>query len=118
MEFNKDQALMQAEGLAEDFNAEEAEAFSEKHQNASWYNDFKTLFDMVTDKNYSLETSTYAMIAGALAYVVFPIDVIPDFIPGVGFIDDIFVLGMVVKSLSDEIERYKKHRPFSKVDDV
>ena len=110
MEFNKDQALIQAEGLADDFNAEEAEAFSEKHQNATWYSDFKLLFDMVTDDNYTLDRSVYLMIAGALAYVVFPIDIIPDFIPGVGFIDDIFVLGMVVKSLTDEIERYKNYR--------
>ena len=48
-------------------------------------------------------------IAGALAYVVLPIDIIPDFIPGVGFIDDIFVVGIVMKSISDEIERYKSY---------
>lgn len=47
-------------------------------------------------------TGSYLAIAGALAYVVLPIDVIPDFIPGVGFLDDVFVIGMVMKSISDE----------------
>lgn len=47
------------------------------------------------------------MIAGALAYVVLPIDIIPDFIPWVGFIDDIFVVGFVMKSIDDDIQRYK-----------
>jgi uncharacterized membrane protein YkvA (DUF1232 family) len=50
------------------------------------------------------------MIAGALAYVVFPIDIIPDFILGVGFLDDAFVLGFVVKQLTEEIARYKKFK--------
>ena len=35
------------------------------------------------------------------------IEVIPDFIPGVGFVDDVFVIGMVMKSISEEIVRYK-----------
>ncbi len=46
------------------------------------------------------------MIAGALAYIVFPIDIIPDFIFGVGFFDDAFVLGTVMKKLSAEIQKY------------
>ena len=62
---------------------------------------------MFTDKNFSLDKSVYLTIAGALAYVVLPLDLIPDFIPGIGFIDDIFVVGMVMKRLSYEIQRFK-----------
>ena len=65
---------------------------------------------MITDKNYTLDKSTYLMIAGALAYVVFPIDIIPDFILGVGFLDDAFVIGIVMKKLSDEITKYKNFK--------
>ena len=107
MNFNKQEAIDKAQALAEDFNPQEAEAFAKKHTNKSWYSDFKLLYDMITDKNFSLDSSTYLAIAGALAYVVFPIDLIPDFIPGVGFIDDIFVVGIVMKSLTDEIQRFR-----------
>ena len=62
---------------------------------------------MITDSNFTIESSTYIVVAGALAYVIFPIDIIPDFILGVGYIDDVFVVGIVMKSLSGEIERYK-----------
>ena len=65
---------------------------------------------MITDSNFTIDISTYLAIAGALAYVVFPIDAIPDIILGVGYIDDVFVVGMVMKSISSEIERYKAYR--------
>jgi uncharacterized membrane protein YkvA (DUF1232 family) len=70
----------------------------------------KLLFQMIIDKNYLVSAKTYAIIAGALAYVVLPFDVIPDFLPGVGFIDDAFIITMVVNQLRDEIENYKKYK--------
>ena len=106
----RNQALIKAETLAKDFDAVEAEIFAQKHQAAVWYNDFRLLYEMVTDKYFTLNTSTYLAIAGALAYVVLPIDIIPDFIPCVGFIDDVFVVGYVMKSIADEIERFKSYR--------
>lgn len=37
-----------------------------------------------------------------LVYIVSPIDAIPDFIPGVGWLDDLFVLGFLVWYLSSQ----------------
>ena len=109
-ETQKEKALILSEKLSSEFNEEETEDFVKKHTNASWYDNFKFLFDMITDKEYALDKKTYFMIAGALAYVVFPIDIIPDFILGVGFLDDAFVLGFVVKQLTEEIDKYKKFK--------
>jgi len=106
----KHKALIKAEEMADAFDAEEAEAFANKHEEAKWYDDFILLFQMVTDKEFNVSKTAYIAIAGALAYVVLPIDVIPDFIPGVGFVDDMFVIGMVMKSISDEIARYREFR--------
>ena len=113
MEFDdekKHKALIKAEALSEDFDPKEADEFAQKHKGAKWYDDFVLLYDMVTDKDFVLDKKTYIAIAGALAYVVLPIDIIPDFIPGVGFVDDIFVVGIVMKSISDEIERFKTYK--------
>jgi len=112
MEFDQtkqNKALQKAETLANDFDPKEAEQFAKKHRGAKWYDDFVLLYDMVTSKEFKISKTAHIAIAGALAYVVLPIDVIPDFIPGVGFIDDIFVIGIVMKSISDEIERYKSY---------
>ncbi len=110
MEFDTSKALIRAKSMANDFDAKEAGEFAKKHTDKEWYMDFKLLYDMIIDSNFTIDTSTYLAIAGALAYVVFPIDVIPDFILGVGYVDDVFVVGMVMKSISDEIERYKTYR--------
>ena len=109
-EDQKEKALKLSEKLSSEFNEEETEDFSKKHTNASWYDNFKILFNMITDNDYAVDKKTYLIIAGALAYVVFPIDIIPDFILGVGFLDDAFLLGFVVKQLTDEINQYKQFK--------
>jgi len=107
-ESEKNKAINLSEKLAKDFEAQRAESFSEDHKDKEWYEDFMTLLHMITDSEFSLSPGTWATIAGALAYVVFPVDILPDFIPIVGWIDDIFVLGWVMKVLADEIAAYKE----------
>lgn len=73
-------------------------------------NDFLTLISMVKDTakgDFRLTGIELATIIGAIAYVVLPIDAIPDLIPLAGFGDDIGVVGLVLKQVSDAIERYK-----------
>jgi uncharacterized membrane protein YkvA (DUF1232 family) len=94
--------------LAEDFNEQEAEEFASEHQDSSWYDDFVLLLKMMTTDGYSISNKTKLIIAGTLAYVVLPIDVIPDFIPVVGWLDDAFVLGLAMTTLKDEIEKFKQ----------
>ena len=77
-----------------------------KYKGKSWFYDFKTLYNMVRNKNFSLSPKSYLTITGALAYLALPTDVVYDFIPGVGWLDDAFVLKLVVDSMKDEIKRY------------
>lgn len=46
-------------------------------------------------------------IVGGLVYFLSPIDVVPDFVPVLGFIDDIFVLNLVYKQVLKDLEKYK-----------
>lgn len=74
----------------------------------------KEAFNYVSDvfsgryKDYSM-TALITLVAG-IVYVVSPIDIIPDFIPIVGFTDDITVFLFVLKSVNDELERYRKSK--------
>jgi uncharacterized membrane protein YkvA (DUF1232 family) len=106
----KHKALELAHKLDNKFSKEETESFIHKFSNLPFISDVKLLYSMITDEDYQVDKKTYAIIAGAIAYVVLPTDIIPDFIPGIGFVDDAFVVGMVIKSLKDEIENYKRFK--------
>ena len=72
--------------------------------------DLKTMFDLlraVARGNYRLRKETLILIAGAVLYFVIPIDVIPDFIPVAGFIDDAAVIAWVVKTCKTEIDLFR-----------
>ncbi len=49
---------------------------------------------------------TIVSICFALSYVFSPADLIPDNIPGIGYIDDISVVEYVIKSANKDIEDY------------
>lgn len=74
----------------------------------------KEAFNYVSDvfsgryRDYSM-TALITLVAG-MVYVVSPIDIIPDFIPVVGFTDDITVFLFVLKSINDELEKYRKSK--------
>ena len=58
-----------------------------------------------------------AVIAGALGYLVLPIDIVPDTIPVLGWIDDVAVLGLAFKVANHYIktcnhEEVTKYFPF------
>lgn len=53
---------------------------------------------------------TIISIVSTLIYIVSPIDLIPDPIPGIGYIDDIILFGWVIKSIHSDVEEYKKWR--------
>jgi uncharacterized membrane protein YkvA (DUF1232 family) len=42
----------------------------------------------------------------ALAYITFPIDLIPDVIPGLGWLDDAFVIALVWRACHRDLRRY------------
>ncbi len=70
----------------------------------------KIMFGMLKDiknGNYpQIPWFTIATIVLALLYVLNPMDVIPDFIPGLGYIDDVGVLGICVNWIETDIHKY------------
>jgi uncharacterized membrane protein YkvA (DUF1232 family) len=48
-------------------------------------------------------------IVAAIIYVVNPFDMIPDFITGLGFLDDAAVVTYVMKTLQDEIDLFQQY---------
>lgn len=50
---------------------------------------------------------TIAGIAGTLGYVLSPIDMIPDVIPFIGFLDDAAVVGVALKLISRDLKVFE-----------
>lgn len=69
---------------------------------------FKMLKDTFTGRYKNVPFGTIAAIVGTLAYVLSPIDLIPDVIPIVGYLDDAAVLAMCVKLTKFDVDRYKR----------
>ncbi len=61
-----------------------------------------------TGKYASFSTRSILMLVFSLVYFITPIDLIPDFIPALGFTDDISVLYFVLQSLANDIENYRQ----------
>ncbi len=66
------------------------------------------LGDYISGKYRDAPWKTIAAIAGAVLYFASPIDVIPDFIPVAGYIDDAFVIALAVDLIRDDLTDYRK----------
>ena len=64
------------------------------------------LVEMVRDTEWRLEGRDRARVLDALAYFADPEDLIPDRIPGIGYIDDAIMIELVARELKHEIKSY------------
>jgi uncharacterized membrane protein YkvA (DUF1232 family) len=55
---------------------------------------------------YRLPWKTVAALGAALAYFLSPVDMVPDFIPLSGFLDDAAMLGLVFGAAEVDLRRY------------
>lgn len=62
---------------------------------------------MLADHEWRLPNAESTRVLNALAYFCEPEDLIPDHIPGLGFLDDAIMIELVVRELKHEIEAYR-----------
>ena len=60
-------------------------------------NFLRLLYGLITDPR--VQTLDKLFVAGAVAYVMIPEDIFPDFIPLIGEVDDVFVLVLALRQL-------------------
>ena len=74
------------------------------------WNDIKLMIGLITDYVKGKYTKTpwnvIASIVGAIVYFVSPVDVIPDFLPAVGYLDDAMVIKLALEFASDDLVKY------------
>lgn len=86
---------------------------AEKHKgqlDAVWHH-LQLMFKLV--KAYfkgdykKVSIGTIVAILGGIIYFVSPVDAIPDVIPVIGLIDDVFVLGVVISQVNSELKKFE-----------
>ena len=63
----------------------------------------KLLWGLITDSRVNMVDKL--LVAGAIAYIVAPIDLIPDFIPFLGEVDDVYLLVVSLRRLMENAGR-------------
>ena len=72
----------------------------------SMLNRVTILYEMVRDTEYKLDRRSKALIAAGLIYFLLPVDMTPDFIPGIGYLDDAVVLSTLWKIVQEQVNQY------------
>ena len=81
---------------------------------AMFLKDVELLFELIRDhlaKRYTtVPWHTIAAAAATLLYILNPFDIIPDFIPVLGYIDDGLVVTLAMKMVGKDLEKYRLWR--------
>lgn len=82
-------------------------------------NKFKQVFDVgrtlvrlvrnyVSGEYRQIDTGTIVSALGVLLYTLSPVDLVPDFIPVVGFLDDLALISWFIEKFQGEILRFRE----------
>jgi uncharacterized membrane protein YkvA (DUF1232 family) len=75
-------------------------------------NQLEVLTSMVLDTNWGMSDEDSKRILAALSYFSEPEDLIPDDIPGLGYLDDAIMVEIVCNELKHEIQAYREFTVF------
>ena len=111
------QAQGQAESAARDKNQTKQllrdavnKAYQNRNQLKAVWEDLMAVLRMLkawSKGDYqSVPWRTIVLSLATVIYFLNPFDMAPDFIPGVGYLDDAVVLGFVVSSIKKELEKF------------
>ena len=68
---------------------------------------FIRIINAYTSKEYTyVPWKTICLIVAGLIYFIYPVDLIPDFIPISGLIDDIALIAWIYESIQDDIDNF------------
>lgn len=84
---------------------------SDKSTFSTIYEDFRLLLELIqayAKREYTVVPKRFIISAmAAVIYFLSPLDLIFDFIPFVGYMDDVYIISNVIKNLHEELQNFK-----------
>lgn len=77
---------------------------------------FEMLRDSVIKNEFQIPWGSVAAITATLLYLISPIDIVPDLVPGMGLLDDAFVIALCISMVRIDLKRYAEHRKVNLAD--
>ena len=78
----------------------------------------ETLIAMIKDEEWQIPDPERRDVLGALAYFSDPLDLVPDHIPVLGFLDDAIMIELVVEELASDIEAFEEFCDYREREEV
>ena len=76
---------------------------------------FIRMINAYTSKEYTyVPWKTICLLVAGLIYFIYPIDLIPDFIPVAGIIDDVALIAWIYDSIKEDIDNFLEWEKSSK----
>ena len=66
------------------------------------------LKDISSGKYQDYSAKSLLMLVAGMIYLLTPLDVVPDFLPMMGFADDAAVIAWLFKEMNEELDKYEK----------
>ena len=89
-----------------------SKAYEHREQLVKVWDDLLALCRMIKSwangRYRRLPWKTITLAVAAVVYFLDPLDLAPDFIPGVGYLDDAAVIGFVVNSIRSDLEKFQE----------
>lgn len=86
------------------------------------WDNLQLLFELVSawrkGEYRKIPTASIVTIIASIIYFVSPIDLMPDFLVGLGIVDDAAVIGFVLKQITADLEKFKIWKETNKGENV
>ncbi len=117
-------AMEKTQSLSEEDILAKATALCEEMEQAnipefvrSRLSSLELLITAVKDEEWQMPEDEKTDILASLAYFAEPQDLVPDHIPGLGYVDDAIMIELVIQDLSLDLESYKAFCSFRKTEE-
>lgn len=111
-QYSSEEILAKARGVVDEMNSANLPDFVKTRLES-----LETLVQALEDEEWQMPEDEKTEILTSLAYFTEPEDLVPDHIPGLGYVDDAIMIELVIQDLSQDLDAYKQFCSFRQTEE-